>query len=322
MSEHNILDGIEIPFSSIKVSDDEIDKLKIEISKLFKDDIKAFATIKELEKTEKTLNNSLGNVYEYLIDRQKCLRCKRLSECNKKSNKKGYILTPYYEKERDEIRLSFQECNYQKEKSDILNNIFTSDFNKDDIYKSFDSLLSVIQKDENYLKMKDTSKLLFSIKKDVMNFKVGKKYIGYSLSEINKGNLVNDLLSSIAFMYARYGFKISYFDTYEFFLRFLNNNFYIKEDAMTAFKKICNSDVVIFKNFDAFPKFELETLSPYLYEFLLSRDKIDKVTYFSSSISIEKLIYYRTKDTKFYPECDNIISKIVKSYVIKDIDLR
>lgn len=319
----NDLKELELSFSSIEVDEKEIVNFSNEVKELLKDDIIALNTIRKLEKTDKTFNNSIGNVYQYIIDRENCSNCKKLSECKKNTKKIGYFISPYYDKDRDEIRLSTQECKYQKEKNQILDNIFTSILDKDKIYEKFNSLIEFLRKDNNLSLMKDTSKILFSIMKEIKDFKKDKNYIGYSFSSINNGKLIDDLLSSIAFMYARYNYSVSYFDTYDFFVRFLDKEYEIQDDIMKAFNKVNSSDVVIFKNFDLFPKFGLETLSNHLYEFLLARENENKVTYFSTTgISLDKVVYYRTKNTNINNECKTIINKIAKNYVIKDMDIR
>ncbi len=308
--------------ATFSLSDESRDELVDGIEKDSLGDVKGLSKIRKLCQTDKTKENSLGDIYLYLEDRKICLECQgKLSLCPKK--RPGYVLTPVYDKSLDQIRTEVLPCVYQKEIDKALSNIRPADIKRGIIYNNCQLLLDTLKKGDNLLKMKDTAKALMMTKDAINSFSKDKSNKGIVFFSKQSPEISNRLLCLTAFTGGKKGLKTSYIKADDLFLSLLDRDYYLKEKALADYDTAKNSQCLILENIEKLPRFDFSVFDDYLLPLLKSRLEKGRITFFSletpHTLSSTVGSYFSKSANK--NEAMEISEKLAAEIKIKDLIL-
>lgn len=304
----------------IEMDIEDVSLLEEANRELLNEDLKASLEIRKYLKTSQTYSNSLGNIYNYLLDHKACLNCPgELSLCKK--NNAGYQLQLTYDKVRDLVYTHPGECPFLKDKNDILSRFEPCYEDRERIFRTYVDFTSALRSGK---KMNDSLKALLDANKIIEKFSSDMKFKGACFNAINSSSLASDLMKTIAFFYAKKGYNVSYIDTYSFFLGYLNKDYEFVESTQRAFNQICNIPVLCLENFNLFPKVDIKLATDTLYTLLKRRNEAHKVTYCTcfSQAKANKVVKDKLSDSNVYQNALSLVDEIFDDVVIKDIYLR
>lgn len=296
-------------------------ELSIVVKEFLKKDLKAKALVSEMIQTEKTFDNSLGYIFEYLTDRQVCLNCKGdVNSCPKRI--KGYIQSIYYEENNDVIMTKASKCSYLDSLDSNLANIYPCDCSYSQLYSDFSNLYKTLRAGDNIKKMKDTAAAFISVKKllEVINDKsesVFKAYYSTSSASFSKA-----VIRMIAFLLAKNGVSVSYIEGKEFFTNLFSFRNDIAQATFNDYKRIKNAPVLIIEGIDEIPYLSNDNIKSFIKPLLKERQKLGKITI--ASLSKEKGLSYIIKGKDIIDK-DILNARIENDFtrvIIKDLDLR
>lgn len=311
--------------SKVQLSEEDTAALREKVKLMLSENIRGKSQIDRLLKTDKTFDNSLGNIYLYLVDSKTCdtLCPKKLLACPKE--RVGYSFEPYYDKDRDEILLDTYPCPYQAEKEATLHRLYPCDVKKEKIYHDYNSLLSLLREKENLSKMKDLAYLFVQANKIASSFSSEKTYAGKALYSINSENLAQDSLDVIAYIFAKSGKRVSYIDMEKLFSSFNDRDYTTRDLAEQDLERIKDVPVLLMARFDSYPRYlTTEFTESHLAPLLKARSEKGKITYLSLTSDKEpsSLVGRWLKNSRLIREAQQEAEELFPLYTIKDFDLR
>lgn len=305
------------------VSEENIDKLYRKVQEMLKDDLVALSEIKRLCKSEETMRNSLGSIYHYLNSRKLCDGCRgSLSSCPQPLT--GHCETLRYDEDRDQIVSYRMACRYQQDLQSTLGRITPCDRSRTELYQDMFSLVSALQRTDDFAQMKDTGKEFIRIRSAIASLKQGKTAVGASFFDINSISLPNALLASACFFAGKEGLKTVYLKTADFFNALRDFHTAERDWAEHDFTLALRADVLLLEDFTEYPFLPIELRKKYLFPLLKARAEKGKLTYLSLSSSLPpKTIVRRALSAlDCSPEGEEMIGKIAPMVTLKDIDIR
>lgn len=308
--------NIDISYS-IENSKEAKDSLVDSISELMKQDIIGAKNIRSLLKTDSTFDKSLGTIYRYLIDRQKCLTgCKNVLDCPNPTDK-GYRYILSYDDNSDRLTLALEACPYLESVNNVLSNIEPCDISKMSIAKDSSSLVNVISKDGNYNKMRSSYAFIKYISTDIKSYDSEKTIKSKLLYSLNDKSLGRSLLKLAAYQYAKNDHSVSYINAHLFF----DNLFKYSDPSTTSdLRKIMDVDVLILDGIDEIPFIADDKATKFIIPLLEKRSKPGKRTYalIGKKVPTGNLFYNRN----YRSEITSLLDNIFEEMDIKDLDLR
>lgn len=303
----------------IELDPESSNRFETQVRELLKKYPLANRAIKDLLKTEKTFNNSLGYIYEFLEDYAICNSCEnKLNLCPKK--RVGFKYEPYYDEYQDIIRLNVTPCVHLKSVESILRNIDQSYENKNLIYK--EGILFA----KRLREYSDKSTLLTAFKrfvKDLNALKENKTIKGQALFFINGEKIEQSFSYFLVYYAASLGIKSSLI-TFVDFLKDLNSEKFEDQNYMKRYVehlKLC--PFIIFENIDCFSTISDKTMINHLIPLFQYRKNKGLLTYctLSTSSSLltvgKKIGHYSETGTKL----GEIFTSLFEKQRITDLDI-
>lgn len=325
MKENDIVLPISQKQGRVTVETDSqgFDELEKAVVDFIHDDALAFTRIRPYMKSHHTLENSLGDLYSYKLDRELCLCCgKKLLSCPKK-DKKGYQLEPYYSKEDDRIRFQYVPCLYLNDMNKVLEHISPCDCGTTTLVEDANSLLESLFKGDNIKKQQGLASIFLSAMNDIN--KKERLGDGMAFSTVNATDrLSSSLLRLVAYLYAKNGRSVSYIDTNKYFKQLFSNYYEISSVAEKELKALMKADAVFFEKLDEMPYLDDDRVKKYLLPLFKARKEDGKVNFASlSKANRLSSIVYRNKNLSYTK--DELLSSLTSLFryvVIHDLDLR
>lgn len=300
----------------IKLSDDELIKLKEEVDNLRNEDPIIDIYLKKLNLTDDEYLMSLGDIYYYILDKKICSSCKKINieSCPKKN--KGVFKYLKYDEDFKILKLNSSFCSCYKKMSDAFNKnlIFTSLINDEINRYNEEFKKNLFNKDEIY------TTYIKSINSSIKNLKE---------EDINKGYIFFKLINSKALFSAAVKISIyklnlttSYFDFKDEFFSKLNSKFDNERyNAINIYEEAINSKVLFIDNFDCSPNYFLDFTDKYLIDLLKLRTSKSYLTFINFSIftSVNSYLNYQKKflDSTKIEELKSLLNSIAVTLTIK-----
>lgn len=172
-------------------------------------DIRSRNLVQGLLKTDKTMENSLGDLKEYLDSLSFCLACPgTLLACPKRE--KGYTKSLVYDESGDRIRCVTSFCPWKKETEKNLDLIHPKDVDGMALYSAYASLFALLHSEKDLKVYKKTGDIFKSLLKTALLMKKGKKPKGFSLYSINSYALTEKILMASSYLFAKLGYRTCY----------------------------------------------------------------------------------------------------------------
>lgn len=314
----------------LEINPDDLKKLKDDVNQALSLNIRARTAVNKLLKTDKTFDNSLGDIYEYIKNLSDCNNCSgKLFECPLKD--KGYIIDIYYDEDLDRIFTKRIQCKYLLSLQPILENIKISNIDPLNIYIDSSKFLANLfnAKPDMYLDIKSATRIIANSIKTYSKEKENKSYAFHGISDKNISKLLLELAS---FNHAKAGQKVAYFDTVDLY-KYINDYSVDQEWRDDFFKTVCKVPVLCLQNFDLYPNsktFDLyknlgininyQVAKDKLYQLLQARNKEGKVTYISldDSKTISNKLKASFKGDERLNEIISLFNKLNNIVEIKD----
>ncbi|MFA6861562.1 MAG: hypothetical protein WCR56_04205 [Bacilli bacterium] len=320
----NLLNSVTIPKDTkIGLTPEQKNHLMSSIDSLLKTDPLNAKKINDCLETDKTYDNSLGNIYFFLDDNLYCKNCKgQLSLCPKKA--KGYYLVPEYDKYRDMILLSNQPCKLKKEEIKFLNSISPTYLNpKTIVDQSLDLYKKVTDFTSFAVKYHDTVDGVRRIGSKVLGFKEKDYNQGLVFYSINSKDISKRLLMMTAFLFAKTGKQVSYL-IFSDLVKGLSNRIYnLSLPYQNDFYKALNVPVLILEGIDDLPRYGLTNSfrTEYLMTLFRKRNQKGLITFASvnEKRDLENLNYTLFSGLDCQAESKKIFASLFDSYINKDL---
>ena len=283
------------------------------IQKARDEDLRFHLLLQSLIHTEKTLSNSLGDIYSYLQDRAVCKACSNnFFHCPK--NDRGYRLSLSYNAYLDRIIAEKSPCNLRLKKQDILKYINPCDIGGWNLLYDLQTLLDCFFQGENSAKQKD----LYSLMAEPLIQKDAKKN-GYVIETINDKDFSHSLLNLVAYRYANQKYSVAFLDTELFFKNLTSKRTDLKnateEDEIVAL----HADVLCLDHLDSLPFFSEADINNILIPFLKRRQGKINYASVSSKQAYQKLLNGRSPALI---KAKELLFSLFEEKVIRDFDLR
>jgi hypothetical protein len=308
---------------NVSISSHDSSDLLDDVRSMLKNDVKSLAEVRKFIRTPQTFENSAGNIYFYLKDKEICSQCSgKLSLCPKKNF--GYELKLVYDKERDEIKTALKECPYMKNALAILNHISPNSIPIFQPFLIFNKILNNYADPANRASMKDVSNLIFNdTLEKIHSYDANKTHLGYAIYSINSVNLSKNVMKAMAFMYAKSDFHVAYMDAKSIFENLQSRDFSVKEQTEAIYEKYCYSPILFIEDIFDLPYMSGPFASEYLYPFLKARNEKGKITYcnLTANSSLVNFLSLKFRQTDLYDEVKELVKKIFVTKNIKDFDL-
>lgn len=308
--------------SEIKIINSANDDFALKVKELYSLDIRAKCVLSRMLKTDNTFSNSLGDIYEYMMDSKVCQKCPgKLSKCPK--NVKGYIQNPFYDKYSDEIRLSLLPCEKKAKEEEVLSRISPSYIDTRILKDEASTLLKWMDNPVNDKQLKDTKSYLSSIVRIVKNFDKEKFQQGYLFYSINSYDLSRKILLATGYLFASKGYQVSHIDLPSLFERLKYVSSDPKDDDFLDFKKACKTDCLLLEGVDRLSYLSDEIKTKYLVKMIEERNKVGKITFFafekdiSLASALKSMLYHQEK----YGQLLEILESLALRKTIKDLPL-
>lgn len=307
--ENNILKNV--------LTKEEVENKDVEIESRIKNNERLQEILLKFDVSDDIVKKSYAPILRYLDDQKQCNNCLGYDKCTK-CNKKGYRIALKYDPFIGYIDDAYIKCDYYKQICKLYDRFIVSDI---DVVKCKDTFSKTY---EYLFKTKSSVRNSFiSVAKSVMKKSVTK----YSPKEMNCGAYIysdndngNFLLSLIAFTHAKAQRDIVYLEASRTLTDASSFNKEIKEEADSKIERAKNAPVLVISNLG----FEYKSSSArdiILTPLLSSRAKKGLVTYISSRVCLNDLIYSYAKDAVSKKFLESSFNKIVEEYHIEDIEL-
>lgn len=308
---------------TVETDSESFTELEEEVMEFIHSDTLACSRIRPYMKSHKTVENSLGDLYSYKLDRDLCLFCgKKLLSCPKK-DKKGYQLEPYYVKEDDRIRFQYVPCPYLIDMNRVLEHISPCDCGTTTLVEDANSLLESLFRGDNIKKQQGIASIFLASMNDINNKEKLKTGIAFACANATE-KLSSSLLRLVAYLYAKHGHSVAYIDTNKYFKQLFSGYYELSSVAEKELKSLMKADAVFFENLDEMPYLDDDRLKKYLLPLFKERGSEGKVN-FASLLKPNRLssIVYRNKNLTYTKdELLSSFSSLFHYVVIHDLDLR
>lgn len=288
------LAGAKLFTQKVELKEEDRKNLEEKVSLLFKDDLRAEIEVSRYSEDPSTFfaspcyRNSLGDIYYYLMDRKTCRECpKHLLDCPLPV--KGYPTALLYQKEDDSLKGVRAPCALEKEKNAALDLVYPCDVAKSSLFYSLESFYQLLSRKENLTKIQGIVRALVNAKKNADKLKESEEPLtGSCFYSLHSQTMASDLLKAICFLYARKGIKSSYISTLKWIQAFSDRDLRTQEEAQFDLERISSIPALFLENFDQYPRYlSADFNKNVLVPLLEARNRKGKVTYLSSSVSLE-----------------------------------
>ena len=262
----------------------------------------------KLSRTDKTISNSYSNILSYLNDKKSCVDCHSFFLCPK-GERKGFNYRLVYSPFSDSLELSVAYCPKYSAIKAVLSNIIYSDIDPFSTYVTFMEVKkakNLSSSDSPFVSAVATEAQLID------DFDCLGKYYVDSTSNSSY------LLRLLAFYYAKSKKKVAIIQAERTFVGLESSDSISKELNQTSFSRALESDVLFIIDIGAEFKtsaFRDQVLIP----MLISRNSLNKKTYFCSSFSINELVsIYAKKDINIKAKLFALFQAVTEEKNISD----
>lgn len=252
----------------VDISEAEQERFRKTVDALLEHDLRLRTKIQPLLRTERTFGHSLSAIYDFFQDQHVCRQCKDgLSSCPKKTA--GFLLRPYYDETRDEIRVERQACPYQETLEKALRQIDPHYVEGRDLYQKAVRTLRAVGKNAG---MKNLEWAYERALESIGRLLRGQSAQGYAFRAVNDRTLSEGLFALTCYILASKDVACAYL-TFDILPLLGSNDFYKKNVGLSDIEKAKKAKALFFEDIDKVPRLYSREAREGLCDLILSRDE-------------------------------------------------
>lgn len=301
----------------ISISQERINQLNEELENQIETDQELHDYIYSLTTSKEVIRKSYPAIRRYLLSKEKCYGCKKLSNCPYKN--KGIIKELKYDQYTYELEDHFCKCDKAKDVDKVLSNIIYSDVDINSSYYLYTEIYAL-------LKTNGESNIKNSFKK--VGKEVYKGILQYNRESLNNGFYIvsdnsngNNLAISATFFASKnLKIKCSIIDAKLIFTDLSNINQQVKNEAKQCLDKALEADLICIINL-GFEYKNQAVVDSIIMPLFIELKRKGKMIIISSYYNEDELISnYFYKNNKNREILKGAFNNIVEEKTIEDLD--